>query len=114
MHLATGDYVVNLFEGSSYDPVLLLLAMRRQCEVPWDVVRAELADPYLWYNFQSGEVAWLPHVEDRDVSIASREVQWWRILVSYELKITMLLSAHMITTCRDTALDSQHELSFVE
>lgn len=60
MNLATEDYVVKLFESSSYYPELLLLAMRRQHEVRWNVVRAKLADTHVWYDFQSEDVAWLP------------------------------------------------------
>lgn len=114
MHIATDDYIVNLFEGSDYDPALLLLAVRHQGKDPWEDVRAELADPYVWYNVQTGDVAGLPHMEECEVRIASCEVRWWRIRVLRELKITMPPLVHKLKPCWVVELKSLHALGFVE
>lgn len=81
--------------------------------MPWGVVSAELAELCVWYDLETGKVYQLRQIEERAVSMASREVQRWHIRVFRALKTTMTQSFQKIKTYRDAALESRCALGYI-
>lgn len=78
--------VVQLFHGTpNMDLAKVVMAIERAKEVNWGPIKAALRHPFLWYDFNTGEVQPLPLEREREYCFSKSDMKWWRTRIFPEV-----------------------------
>lgn len=80
-YFLSDKYAVSLFHGCGLDFGLILLAFRHNQEIHWDMLRKDMVDPFVWYDWETGNATNLQGMECRQPTISPNMLQSWFVRV---------------------------------